>query len=315
MGGMALMFTADDLFEPGDPWSTSAVRTLRSNLVEDLRRGPVEGTDDLEAAIALVELLQGEFIAYGTGGGEELGDREAIQAVRCLRVILARLNVPWSPRWHSFTNFRTYWLAHEGYGSWAARREMVAEEDGTVLQRLYALQDDSGLGGLVEQALDALPDAAAIRDHLRRLRASIDTDPRLAVSVAKDLLESTAKLVLRERGVDYTTRDGIPALVARAQEALNLSAAGVDTASDEAHALRTILGSLTRLTQGVTELRNQVGVGHGRESVPPWVRPRHARLAAGAATTWCNLLLETLADPDAPWRASTHSETGTTPPE
>jgi hypothetical protein len=81
-----------------------------------------------------------------------------------------------------------------------------------------------------------------------------------------------------------------------------LHAAGVADTTEEAKALKTILGSLSRLTQGVTELRNQVGVGHGRDSVPGWVRPRHARLAAGAATTWCNLMLETLGDPEAPWR-------------
>ncbi len=105
----------------------------------------------------------------------------------------------------------------------------------------------------------------------------------MAVSVAKDLVESTSKLVLRSREVPYTKADDIPALVARAQEAPKLNASGVEGADGEARALRRILGALTALTQGITELRNQVGTGHGRESVPTWVRPRHARLAASAA--------------------------------
>ena len=58
---------------------------------------------------------------------------------------------------------------------------------------------------ITDAALSALPDASAIRDHLRRLGENVESDPRLAVSVAKDLVESTAKLVLRERGIDYTT--------------------------------------------------------------------------------------------------------------
>ncbi|GAB3237770.1 hypothetical protein GCM10027456_00890 [Kineosporia babensis] len=152
-------------------------------------------------------------------------------------------------------------------------------------------------------AMNALADSAAITENLRRLSASVDSDPRLAVSVAKDLVESTAKLVLRERRIEFNSKSDLPALVTQAQQCLKLHAAGVkDGATEEAKALKTILGSLTRLTQGVTELRNQVGVGHGRESVPGWIRPRHARLAAGAAATWCNLMLETLGDPDAPWR-------------
>jgi hypothetical protein len=83
-----------------------------------------------------------------------------------------------------------------------------------------------------------------------------------------------------------------------------LAAKGVEGSGDEAKALKAILGSLANLAQGVTELRNKVGVGHGRESVPDWVRPRHARLASGAAQTWCQLMLETLEDPQAPWRTS-----------
>ena len=123
--------------------------------------------------------------------------------------------------------------------------------------------------------------------------------------MAKDLVESTAKLVLRSRSVGYSKTDDVPALVARAQESLRLNASGVEGADAEAKALRRILGALTSLTQGLTELRNQVGTGHGRESVPAWVRPRHARLASGAAQTWCQLMLETLEDTDAPWRTDT----------
>lgn len=80
---------------------------------------------------------------------------------------------------------------------------------------------------LPEHALCALPDASAIREHLTRMDANIETDPRLAVSVAKDLVESTAKLTLRDRSVPYTPDEVLPALVTRAQEALGLSAAKV----------------------------------------------------------------------------------------
>ena len=98
---------------------------------------------------------------------------------------------------------------------------------------------------------------------------------------------------------------------ARAQQALKLTAAeATEGTPAEELALKNILGSLTKLAQGVTELRNKVGVGHGRESVPTWVRPRHARLAAGAAQVWCQLVLETLEDPTAPWRNGASTRPG-----
>lgn len=185
---------------------------------------------------------------------------------------------------------------------WLAKFERQLQRDGIPLDPVtHQIAMAHGVT-LTEHALNALPDASAIHEHLSRLNDNIDKDPRLAVSVAKDLVESTAKLVMQERGISYDAKEDLPKLVAQAQKALALHAGGVSTASDEAKQLKTILGSLASLTQGITELRNKVGVGHGRESVPTWVRPRHARLAAGAAHVWCQLMLETLADAEAPWR-------------
>lgn len=152
---------------------------------------------------------------------------------------------------------------------------------------------------LTEHALNALTDVQSIQDHLRRLSGSVDSDPRLAVSTAKALIESTAKCVLTARGQSYTRAAKVPALVSAAQESLGLAPKMV---SDEDPALRQTLQSLITLTQSVTELRNSVGIDHGAEDVPRWVRPRHARLVVGASQVWCQLMLETLDDPNAPWR-------------
>lgn len=154
---------------------------------------------------------------------------------------------------------------------------------------------------LTEHALNALEDPESIKDHLRRLGDSVDRDPRLAVSTAKALIESTAKCVLTTRGRRYSRAAKVPQLVSAAQESLGLAPKSV---SDEDRALRQALQSLITLTQSVTEIRNQVGIDHGAEEVPTWVRPRHARLVVGAAQVWCQLMLETLADPSAPWRQS-----------
>ncbi len=171
----------------------------------------------------------------------------------------------------------------------------------------YAITDPNRLTtvGLTPDALAALSDPSAILDHLARLGDTVETDPRLAVSTAKAMIESTAKSVLTARGISYSKSAKVPALVRQAQESLSLAAKGV---SDEMPALRQVLQSLVTLAQGVTEIRNQVGVDHGTESVPKWVRPRHARLVVGAAQVWCQLMLETLADTDAPWRLAGHED-------
>lgn len=70
--------------------------------------------------------------------------------------------------------------------------------------------------GLTADALAALTDPSAILDHLARLGDTVETDPRLAVSTAKALIESIAKSVLTARGVAYTKSDKVPGLVNRA---------------------------------------------------------------------------------------------------
>jgi hypothetical protein len=148
-----------------------------------------------------------------------------------------------------------------------------------------------------------LVDSEVIREHLRRMTDLADTDPATAISAAKDLVESTTKLVLRELGEEARARADVPELVREAgralavhPEALAPDAAGYET-------IRKLLGSLAQVAVGVAELRNQYGVGHGRTEVVYGLGARHAHLAVGAADTYCRLLLTTLADPDAPWRA------------
>jgi hypothetical protein len=92
---------------------------------------------------------------------------------------------------------------------------MVGEAFDPLLARIYQFQERVPAGTVVTPALNALADPAVLTEHLKRLAASVDTDPRLAVSVAKDLVESTAKLVLRERGVSYNGKEDLPALVGK----------------------------------------------------------------------------------------------------
>lgn len=66
--------------------------------------------------------------------------------------------------------------------------------------------------------------------------------------------------------------------------------------------MKKILGGLSSAAVGVAELRNRgYGSGHGPLSRPVGLHARHAYLAVGAAHTWCQMMLDTMADPDAPW--------------
>ena len=60
--------------------------------------------------------------------------------------------------------------------------------------------------------------------------------------------------------------------------------------------LRDAESNLSQLAVGIAELRNEYGTDHGRTRSSGGLGPRHARLAAGAAVTYCHFLLDRLED-------------------
>ncbi|MBT2393415.1 abortive infection family protein [Streptomyces sp. ISL-1] len=166
---------------------------------------------------------------------------------------------------------------------------------------------------------DALTQASGIQAELERVRRFGADYPDDAIGAAKQLIEATAKLVLLKRNLPVDERQDLPALIKQAQQALHLHPAAVSQTRsggnpDNSDSIRRILGALTSAAIGVAELRNRFGTDHGRLAEPTGLGPRHARFAVGTAATWCELMLDTLADPDAPWRkasATTPSAGGT----
>ena len=55
----------------------------------------------------------------------------------------------------------------------------------------------------IDIPLDGLTDPASILEHLERISDTIDSDPSVAISGAKALIEATTKLVLAELSVPY----------------------------------------------------------------------------------------------------------------
>jgi len=143
---------------------------------------------------------------------------------------------------------------------------------------------------LPEGSLNDLHDPAGIREQLERIQRAIINDPALALGSAKELIESTAKVVLIERGVPVNDKDDLPALVRAAQQALGLHPSATTPGPDGTDAVRRILGAVSSVAIGVAELRNRgYGTGHGAAGTRIGLRARHAHLAVNAAITWCQL--------------------------
>ncbi len=143
----------NDLFEeefgPAGSWTAShPPRSVRMDLVQQLAKGPLPGDDALDTAIALTQFVLGQYQAYGTDGKHQLSDIESREALRSLQAVLRRLGITFNPPWSDFPSFRIYWNAHEGRGSWQARREMLADQFEPALKALEAAQDQAAANSL-----------------------------------------------------------------------------------------------------------------------------------------------------------------------
>lgn len=279
---------------------------LNHELLNELCSGPLPDVDDMAAAEGLLNLVESELRAYSTKEDQRLTNRQSEVVIRSLEAVTKRLGIPIGLPFGSFSTFRGYWESRgaTGNGAWQRRRNIVDDLFGPTRKRLDVLKAGRG-GPTIDEGLIAnLRDPAAIKEHLDRLQRSASDDPALAIGTAKELVESTAKTVLAERGLSVSNKDDLPALVSKAQLALDLHPSSGHAGPDGTDAVKRILGGLMSITAGLGELRNRgYGTGHGPAGKRVGLRSRHARLAVNTAVTWCNFMLDTLADPKAPWRA------------
>ena len=142
------------------------------------------------------------------------------------------------------------------------------------------------------RALAAASDLPALRVEIDRLTGAADEDPSLAVGTAKEMVETICKTILQDRGVVHHGED-LPQLVRNTAKELALVPESIPDHAKGSEIIRRMLSNLNQVSQGIAELRNLYGSGHGREGRFTGIQPRHAKLAVGAAATLGTFLMET----------------------
>lgn len=129
--------------------------------------------------------------------------------------------------------------------------------------------------------------------QINRIEASIPHDPDLAIGTSKELVEACCKTILQERGVVFDDGWELTRLVKETFKQLELTPSDIPETTKAEASLRRLLSNLATVTQSLVELRNSYGTGHGKSAKAKGLTPRHAKLAAGAATTLAIFLFET----------------------
>ena len=131
--------------------------------------------------------------------------------------------------------------------------------------------------------------------QIHKMREYIDTDPAEAIGKAKEYVESCCKSILaqsRKDTAEYSKLD-ITNLNKMIAKELKLVPKDITDQVKGSESIKKILGSLSAIVQGLAELRNDYGTGHGRENKFRGLQPRHAGLAVGAAITYVEFITKT----------------------
>lgn len=122
-------------------------------------------------------------------------------------------------------------------------------------------------GELVGGAVSAVDEAASsiltvdvLRQHVERVkRAAIDSDIELMIGSAKELIESTAAVVLRETGTDFDRDESLSRKAKLAQQALLLHGSVHDVEGEAEKQVKTVLSSLSSIAVSIAEMRKRPG--------------------------------------------------------
>ncbi|WP_416210366.1 hypothetical protein, partial [Frankia sp. Cr1] len=116
-------------------------RSLKTDLLASLRRGPVDGHNDAEVAVGLARLVHDDLERFGTSGGEQMSEPEMRDAILALRSVLERVGVnDVDIPFRDYATFKGHWIRNDCYGSWQARRDLLSKLFDPLHDRLVELE-------------------------------------------------------------------------------------------------------------------------------------------------------------------------------
>ena len=136
-------------------------------------------------------------------------------------------------------------------------------------------------------------DVNYVSTQITRMEAAVENDSDLAIGTAKELIETCCKTILKDRNVTIPRKSDLNQIVKLTSKELELAPEDIPENAKASKTIKRVLSNLATIAQGIAELRNHYGTGHGREARTKGLSSRHAKLAVGAASTLAVFLVET----------------------
>lgn len=132
-----------------------------------------------------------------------------------------------------------------------------------------------------------------VNGKINTMTDAIHRDTDLAIGTAKELLETTCKSILKQKGAGIDPNWTLPQLLKETTSTLDFTPKEADDPVKADKAIRQILGGIASIVHGVAELRNGYGTGHGKDPDFKGLEIKYARLFVGVVSEIAILYLAT----------------------
>lgn len=141
------------------------------------------------------------------------------------------------------------------------------------------------------ELLEEHPDSLPIRSAIEVIERSIPSDPGLAFTHCRGLLETVCKTILADRGVTTEPDANSNRLMSQTLKVLKLTPDEFDGDDRVEEGVADVLRGLNQLTNGIVALRNSQGVGpHGKDALEAVLDADYAIISAHAVDAAAALL-------------------------
>ncbi|NUM69691.1 MAG: abortive infection family protein [Ignavibacteriaceae bacterium] len=120
-----------------------------------------------------------------------------------------------------------------------------------------------------------------IEQKIKIINDSLENNTDLAIGLAKELIETVCKSILKGKNVPFEKDWDVLKLIKETNTVINFKNTDLHDPDGAEKSIKMILGGISAIVHGVAELRNAYGTGHGKEANFKMLEPKYAKLIVG----------------------------------
>ena len=144
-----------------------------------------------------------------------------------------------------------------------------------------------------EKSIQQYLDSEYVLSKVNLMKSMVKTNTDLALGSAKELLEIVCKSILSEKKISYTDDMTLPKLFKETINSVGILESSSASNKEQAdRSIRQILSGLNSVIQGVSELRNGYGSGHGKEASFKRLEPQYVEFVVSIVSNIVVFILQ-----------------------